>query len=113
MSMNINLEMSREVFVKKIGQTCIQTEHIDLWQTPTEISYEIQDSDNKLEAYGKWVLSISKDEEEDIFEADDIFCAGKPVRKNTFNSGKSHMENLVEYIRFLEAEGYEQTWWVS
>jgi hypothetical protein len=112
MSMNIHLEMSREILVKKTLHTCFQTESIDLWQTPTEVSYAIQNSNTPLEEYQKWVLSVSKDEEEDVSENDDFFCTGKPVGKETLNIGKSHIEDLVIRIRILEAVGYEQNWYV-
>lgn len=57
MSMNIFVEATREIIVKKTDKESKQSQFVKVWQTPTNISYEIQKTENPLEAYCNWVNS--------------------------------------------------------
>jgi glutaredoxin-related protein len=56
MSTNLYLKAYREIFTKS-GKSDIQTQSIDLMQTPTSVTYEILEFktfEEQLEAYCKW-----------------------------------------------------------
>lgn len=107
MSMNINMAANREITVNKTGKQATQTQYLKVWQTPTKVSYEIKSSENPIEAYFAWVLSISEDVEENVYGSGDIFQEGPVVGTKIYNSGKEHVTELQEEIKQLLEEGYE------
>lgn len=56
MSLNIFLSASLDAETK-LGKTKI-TEVCDLWQTPTKVTKNILNAENKLNEYKKWVTSL-------------------------------------------------------
>ena len=106
MSMNINIVASRKVQVLSTGELDTQTYRPRVWQTPTEVSYNIQTSTDPLQAYKDWVLSVSKDETVLIYAEEDLFCDGKPVGFRICNSGKDHIAELEDELEHLRSCGY-------
>ena len=85
MSTNIHFVAKRKIsFKKKNGKvaTDIQTEYFAVWQTPTDVTYQIMASDDKMSAYLKWI--------------------------NSFNSpyAPEHCENFKEWVKTKEEQGY-------
>lgn len=107
MSTNIHFEAIREIRVVKTGKIELQRVQFYEWQTPTEITHKIMDSDDKIAAYKEWVLSISKDVEHNIYHIDDIFGEGEPIGKTTVNAGKEHVADFENWIRSVTLEGYD------
>lgn len=107
MSMNIHIDAKRDITVNKTGEETTQTYDLDVWQTPTNVSYEIVKSDNPLKAYKDWVLSIAQDTVEDVYSDDDIFCENPPISTRIYNAGKVHVRELEEEIEILQDAGYE------
>lgn len=111
MSMNIKFFATREVLVIKTNQRSTQKIEFDVWQTPTEITYDIMESQVPTEAYKAWVMSISQDEE-DIFAGDmfadlrKIFAEDAPVGKRVYNAGKEHVAKFDEWVTQCEESGY-------
>ena len=107
MSTNIHINGIRQVQVIKTGEIVSQTERFRVWQTPTDVTYKIMASEDKVQAYKDWVLSISEDMEEPIYAEDDIFQVGEPIGTETYNSGKSHAAGLDAWMEMITAEGYD------
>lgn len=78
-----------------------------VWQTPTVVTKQIMQSQDKLQAYKDWVLSVSRDEKRFVYAEDDYLCEGDPVGKEVYNAGKEHLENLDEELKYLTGLGYE------
>ena len=106
MSMNIHISAERTVTVNKTGKQSTQQVSFDCYQTPTNVTYEILATPAPIEAYKAWALSISKDDEEEVFAADDYMC-DTPIGKKTVNYGKQHITELEAFVAECEAEGYE------
>ena len=106
MSMNINFVATREIQVVKTGKIEVQTETADVWQTPTKVSYEIKAASDPVKAYFDWVLQQSQDEQVEVYAEDDVWCEGPVVGYKTYNPGKNHVNELGEWIRSVEEEGY-------
>lgn len=65
MSTNLTLNASREIFTKS-GRSEVETETVDLWQTPTSVTFEIinlPDFEAQLNAYCEWADSLQSDKE--------------------------------------------------
>lgn len=62
---NLTLNASREIFTKS-GRSEVETETVDLWQTPTSVTFEIinlPDFEAQLNAYCEWADSLQSDKE--------------------------------------------------
>lgn len=106
MSMNIKFLGKREIQVVKTGEIDIQECYIDVIQTPTKVTYEILNSENPVKTYIDWVIETSQDEIEPRYSDDDIFCEREPIRYETVNYGKIHVQEFQKEIDTLEGEGY-------
>lgn len=109
MSMNIFVEATREIIVKKTGKESKQSKFIEVWQTPTNVSYEIQMAENPLEAYYDWILTNSSDEKEPIYAPGDLFCEGDVIGYKIYNAGIEHVEKIRKEVSDLLEEVYEIT----
>lgn len=110
MSMNLILFGSRDILVKKTGKDEVQIKNIRLWQTPTTVTRSILSNktyNKKLTSYFEWVLSVSEDEEEMVYDKKDIFCEGEPIGKKIVNSGVEHIKHLNKMLSKLKKEGYD------
>lgn len=107
MSTNIHFKAIREIQVVKTGKIENQTMQFHEWQTPTEITNKIMNSDDKIAAYKEWVLSISKDMPNKIYHPDDIFAEGEPIGETIINVGKEHIAEFEDWIRDVTEQGYE------
>lgn len=107
MSINIHVRATREIVVVKTGVNEIQSVACSMiWQTPTKISNEIMNSDDKKHAYIEWVKSISTDEEIPIYAEDDIFSERDPIGFEKVNSGLMHVEEFLSWCDIMENKGY-------
>ena len=88
MSMNLTLTAYRDVVVVKTGEKTKQTERIELWQTPTQVTHRILESKDPKQAYFDWVRSICGEED---------YC-------------NQELKNLQEEMECLERLGYEFEW---
>jgi hypothetical protein len=113
MSMNVYISASREVsFKRKDGSisTETQTDKFDAYQTPTDVTYDIVESDDPVQAYIKWVEDVcSHDEQMAVYADDDLFNEGEPVGFVVYNSGKEHIQSFREWINEVEEAGYVVT----
>lgn len=107
MSINIHIKGTRQVQVIKTGNIFSQTENFRVLQTPTDVTHKIMKSTNKLQAYKDWVLSIYEDVEEQVYADDDIFQEREPIGTETYNSGKSHIDDLDAWIEMMTLESYD------
>ncbi len=94
--MNLQVSGERTVTVNKTGKKSKQTTHFSLWQTPTEVT---------------WVKERSEDETEEVFAEDDIWCEREPIGTRTFNTGLEHIAELEQWLKECEDEGYELEWY--
>ena len=109
MSINICISAKRTIIVKKTGKESTQTVRFDCIQTPTAITYQLLAAPDPIKAYEEWVLSISKDEEEDVYEDEDDFMCDNPriIGKRTCNYCKEHLMLLKTWVSEIEADGYD------
>ena len=107
MSTNIHFAAEREVVVVKTGKTDIQRIYFDpVWQTPTQVTYEIMKGD-PIQGYRDWILrECSRDEILDVYAEDDYFEERAPVGQRIYNVGKDHVARFDEWLAMCEAEGY-------
>lgn len=108
MSTNLHIKGTRTIRVLKTGK--IEEQHIfaNVYQTPTDITYQILNSKNKLEEYEKWVMSVSEDYEENIYaNYHDEMLERNPIGTETINYGKEHINALKKWIHEAEENGYE------
>jgi len=107
MSMNIIFVAQREVTVNRTGKTSVQEEEFDcVWQTPTNVSYDIKNSADPIQAYKDWVMTFSEDKEWPIYADDDIWCEKEPIGFDIINDAKYHIERLENWIKVMEEEGF-------
>lgn len=106
MSMNVHIVGEREIFIPSVNQKDVQRIRFDCIQTPTKDSYEIERSENPIQAYREWVLNRFEDEVENVYADDDILCEGEPIGTEITNYGKCHVQELEKWISSVEADGY-------
>ena len=109
MSMNIHIYAKREVIVTATGEKDFQWKRFDAWQTPTNVSYAIANSDNPVESYIGWVKSIGKGliREVPVYAEDDIFGERNPLRYETCDPAQEHIDDLNEWIDHVKSQHYE------
>lgn len=109
MSMNIYIEAKREVIVTATGEKDFQWKRFDAWQTPTNVSYAIVNSDNPLESYVNWVKEVGEELvcEIPVYAPDDFFCEGAPVSHETYDPAQEHIDDLNEWIDHVKSQHYE------
>ena len=108
MSMNIYITGKREIFVPSIQKNDEQTVYFkDVVQTPTRVTYAIVANENPIQSYIEHILSYAKDEEEFIYEPDDIFGEKEPIDTEIINWGKEHVQELKEWLQWCETNGYK------
>lgn len=113
MSMNLYVEAERPatVIVKGVEKQIKDRISFDLWQTPTTTTYEILAMEDKLQGYIDFVLYNSEDRDWPIYADDDIFGQRDPIGYKTINSGKEHIQELNEWIKYCENEDYVIEWY--
>lgn len=104
MSMNIYFEAVRNITVNKTGEITTQVLQRDVWQTPTNVTYEIHNSKDPVQAYVDWVLDGAEDFDEsvDVYDDDDNVIGRKIV-----NLSKEHVKEFLEWVETMRNEGYE------
>jgi hypothetical protein len=106
MSMNLNIQAVRKVMVIKTGKVRNQSLDFDCVQTPTRVSYEIMEMADKIAGYKAYVMSISQDEEEELYADDDYMCE-EPIGTRTVNRGADHCRDLDMFLSTCADEGYD------
>lgn len=107
MSMNIAFVARRSIAVLKIGKFDVQEVWNNwIWQTPTEVTYSIKNSDNPIQAYKDWVMTFSREEEFPIYDDDDIWMEKEPIGVEIYNAAKHHIELFQKWIDDMTQEGY-------
>lgn len=106
MSMNIWIMGERKIFVPKTESFDTQTVKFDAWQTPTKVTHAILASEDKLQAYKDWVLSITKEEQIPVYAPGDIFGEKDPIGMRPYHSGKEHIADLDYWVEHITSQGY-------
>ena len=107
MSMNIHFYGVRDVQVIKTGKIEQQTQQIDVWQTPTKVTYALLAEQDPVKAYARWAADQTGDEQEEIYAEDDIFGEDEPIGYKTINPGRMHAADFLKTVRALRRDGYE------
>lgn len=107
MSINFHISGTRSITVNKTGAVETQQSDYYPWQTPTKVTNEILATKLPVEAYKAWVISVSEDEQELVYEDDDIFSENEPVGSRTINVGTVECINVDEWVADAVASGYE------
>lgn len=106
MSTNIHISAEREVLVTKTGKISTQSVNFDTWQTPSNVTHQIMKSEDKVQAYKDWVLSITQDVVEPVY-GDYALFYDEPIGTIIYNAGKEHVAKLDKWIRQANKEGYD------
>jgi hypothetical protein len=105
--MNIEIIATRDIQVIKTGKIDEQTMIFDAYQTPTNITYKIHDSEDPIQTYIDWVRSGAEDFEYPIYADDDFLNERDPVGYEIYNAEKRHIEDFLEWVQYATNEGYE------
>lgn len=113
MSMNLYVEAKRPIkfTVKGEEKETTETVYFELWQTPTQVTFDILAKENKLEAYIDWINSISETRQWPIYAKEDIFCEREPIKYETINHGTIHIEELLEWVDDCNTGGFTIEWY--
>lgn len=112
MSMNIFIQAEREIYIPKIKQKDVQREIVEVWQTPTNVSYKIAAAVDPWATYAEWVLKNSKADMVDVYAKDDYFSERNPIGTREVHYGKEHLAKLRKTISALVKKGYTIQWLV-
>ena len=105
MSMNVFICAEYPVRNLKTGEVRTLEEPFDAWQTSTEDTYKIVRSDDPIQAYCDWVLSVSEEESFERYAEDEIVCTGPVVGYDTYHPGKEHVAELLEWVERMKSLG--------
>lgn len=111
MSTNLHVTGFRTVIVEKTGKKDIQTTSFDLYQTSSNVTREILNSDNPAQGYRDWVIADRYEEEELVYAEDDIWGEGEPIGVKTVCYQDEHLKEFDEFIKDSEENGYELTFY--
>jgi hypothetical protein len=107
MSMNIGFKAIREIYVPKIEKYDFQIEFIGVWQTPTNVTYQIHGSNDPVSAYIDWVDSERFVTTVPVYADDDFLGEDDPIGYEEYDEGKEHIQDFKSKISTLLSEGYE------
>ena len=105
MSMNAYIYAEYEVLNLKNKQKRTMQEPFDAWQTRTEDTYRFVRSDDPIKAYCDWVLSVSKEEQLELYAPEDILGEGPVVGYDTYHPGKDHIAELMGWVENMREIG--------
>lgn len=83
MSMNLSLIGERDIFIPAINKHDIQEVSINLYQTPTVITYKALDSNDAMNVYKEYVYSTTNKKR-----------------------AKEHLDDIQKQMKEYEQEGY-------
>jgi hypothetical protein len=109
MSMNVFIVAEREIFFKlPNGSTGsdVQRLKFDAWQTRTEETNRILDSENPAEAYIAWVETRKDPKTVPVFADEDIFGEWEPVGFETVCEATEHINSFRDWMSTVEAAGF-------
>ena len=109
MSTNIHIVGKRTITFFKGDGTLgneVQTQYLDVWQTPTKVTYAIMNTADRIQAYKDWVVSQSHDVQEKVYANDDLFCEGDPIGFLITNEGRVHIARLEDEIAKFVEDGF-------
>lgn len=109
MSMNIHFRGVREIKIVALNDKIEeQIEwYTEQWQTPTNVSYEIERSPDPIKAYEEHVLSIGRDEYVPLYDPKDIFHEGPIIGRTKINHAKLHIEEFREWCNMMRNAGFK------
>ena len=107
MSMNIGFKATREIQVVKTGAIETQSMYFtSVWQTPTEVTYQIKGSEDPIQAYKNWVMAQEGCVYTDsVWADDDIWHECEPIGTVTVDLRAQHMDEFELWIRHMEQQG--------
>lgn len=106
MSMNIFFEATRDIQVIKTGKIEVQTATRSVWQTPTEITYEILKSADPIAAYKAWVLTQGETVKVPVYAEDDVWEWDDPIGFRESNAAEEHVCELDQWIKDMTEAGW-------
>ena len=107
MSMNLHVSATRAVTVNSTGEQSKQVEYFNLWQTPTDVTYAILETDNPHSAYIKWVLELRNVRTIPRYAPNDFFQEGEIVGYDTYCPEDNHINELATWHKAMTDGGYE------
>lgn len=107
MSTNIHIIAKRKILVLSTNKTDVQQIKFPVWQTPTTVTQQIMQKQDKICEYKRWVLSVSEDKVENIYAKEDSFCENKPIGTRVYNAGKEHIAEFEHWLSDCEKNGYD------
>lgn len=110
MNLNVCAKRPATTIVKGELKQIEEVIKFNLWQTPTNVTYDIIAQEDILQAYIDWVKSISLDRQLPVYADDDILCELEPIRYETINDGVIHIDGLTDWIEYCNDEDYVIEW---
>lgn len=107
--MSMNIHIAGTGFAKyPSGRELVIWENFNVNQTPTNITNKILESTDYIKEYKDWVISYSKDEQEEIVDWngwDETTQYYPVIGHKTVNYGKDHCAALDIFLKDIEEKG--------
>ena len=106
MSMNIYITAVRNVTAKNKKGDIVhdkQVKKFEAIQTPSDVSYQIQDSENPKQTY---IDFINNWREYPIYADDDLFGEKEPIGIEQLSWTEEHINQFINWIEEYEEQGY-------
>ena len=101
MSLSLHLAMKVPVTLHLINGDNVPSEKcewFELWETPTIITKKLLNDPSTLEAYEEWILSITEEETENIYDYETDPFNPAIIGTVLVHPGKEHIQELEEWI---------------
>ena len=114
MSMNLYIEGTRKASVKVKGKrkTITDSTKFSLWQTPTQLTYEVLELptiEQQINAYIEWAKSISKPYEDNVYDYNalpDENWEYPVIGRVMVDPAKEHVTEFRDWLKMCEDEDY-------
>ena len=112
MSMNVRIFAKRVIYseTKHGKQQIIQAVDFQAQQTPSDVTYQIVESDDPKQVYSDWIRWMQYTNPtvhyNPIFAPDDVFGEREPIGYEEYNWAEDHINELNRWCEEVEDDGY-------
>ncbi len=109
MSLRVQILATRQISFKRKDGTIgygVQTEELRVLPTPHRATADIVSSNDPIEAYRRYVRSMSVPYLEPVYADDDVKCKNLPIRERVVDWGGAHLRYVDDWLYNMDREGY-------
>ena len=113
MSCNIHFVAKRTIYIPSIDKDEEQEIYFNVWQTSSEETRQIQESDDHIQSYKEWVMSRNIIDQYPVYEEEDDFFCENPIGYKEINVSQEHIETFNQWLESCQENGYtiEAEYW--